>query len=354
MSVHLENNRWYVRFQIDGVRIRKAIKQAQNRKQAERAERVLKNQLSERTWGESGLRNFADFVESIYKPNARQHKKGFDVERSVLKALLESFSRFRLGEITPSNVLEFQQKRACEITNRGTTRSKATVNRDMAVLSAIFKLAASLGEVKENPVSKIRYFGNLPKRDRILSDDEEPVLLNGIRHDIDLCRKVEILLYTGLRRGELFRLEWRDVDLINGVIRLRSETTKTGRARTIPMFSNVRRILTDLLTRAGDVRPDNLIFGGSVGRAGIFSVRLNAACARLGIENLTAHSLRHTFSTRANRFGVDPFAQKETLGHAKLSQTADYTHQSSETFLRNFDGFENHLRQRNDKNGTLQ
>ncbi len=347
MSVHIENGRWYVRFQINGNRIRKAIKEARTRKQAERAEQILKNELFEKRWGESGQRYFKEFVETTYTPYAKQHKKGFNVERSVLKALIESFGKLRLCEVTPPRVLDFQQQRSAETTCRGSVRSRATVNRDVAVLSAIFKLACRLGEVKENPVSKIQYYGNLPKRDRILSDDEEMTLLNRVANDPILKDTTEILLYTGLRRRELFVLEWRDIDFESGVIRLRSETTKTETPRTIPMFSNVRSILLTLKKIAGDVSPESLIFPGAKTRALSFSARLKSVCEDLGLANITAHSLRHTFSTRANRFGVDPFAQKESLGHSKLQQTADYTHQSSATFLENFDGFERHLQKRN-------
>jgi integrase len=343
MSVHLEGGRWYVRFQINGTRIRKAIKEARTKKQAERAEQVLRNELFEKRWGDGGQRNFAEFVENTYKPDARQHKKGYAVELSVLNALVQRFGKFRLCEITPQQVIEFQQQRASEITIRGAKRSRATVNRDMAVLSAIFKLATRLGDVRENPVSRIRYFGNLPKRDRVLSDEEEIALLNSLSDDIELRSKIEILLYTGLRRQELFSLQWRDIDFENGVIRLRPETTKTARPRTIPMFSNVRRIFSYLQSQTENDLPLSLVFPGVETRKGSFSAQLKRATKALGIHSITAHSLRHTFSTRANRFGVDPFAQKESLGHSKLTQTADYTHQSSETFLRNFQGFEQHL-----------
>ncbi len=352
--VFLENGTWYVRFQVGGNRVRKAIKEARTKKQAERAEQVLRNELFERRWGETGQRNFADFVEKIYKPHARQHKKGFNVERSVLNAILDSFGKTRLGDIGPKDVLQFQQYRAAETTTRGRTRSRATVNRDVAVLSSIFKLASRLGEVKGNPVNKIQYFSNLPKRDRVLSDDEEVLLLYGLKSDADMLRKVEILLYTGLRRNELFQLQWRDVDFTSGRIWLRSETTKASKKRSAPLFSNVRLILRDILAEAGNTSPECLIFAGPDCRAISFSLNLKDACDRIGLDGITAHVLRHTFSTRANRFGVDPFAQKEVLGHSKLSQTADYTHQSNETFLRNFDGFENHLRQRNDNNPNLQ
>ncbi|MGD9561995.1 MAG: tyrosine-type recombinase/integrase [Pyrinomonadaceae bacterium] len=353
MSVHQINGHWYYRFSINGVRHRRAIKEARTKKQAEQAEREVRNRIYESVWGESGQRNFGDFVDNVYIPHAKQHKKGFNVERSVLKALISAFGALRMCEITPRLVLEFQQHRLTETTNRGRPRSKATVNRDVAVLSSIFKLAGRLGEVKENPVSKIQYFGNLPKRDRVLSDDEELRLLNGLS-DSDLRGKVETYLYTGLRRGELFQLQWRDIDFENGLIRLRPEITKTDKARTVPMLSNVIQILSDMKTKAGKALPEDAVFAGGNSGGAFFSEQLRNACQDIGIEAVTCHTLRHTFSTRANRFGVDPFAQKAALGHSKLSQTADYTHQSNETFRRNWNGFEEHLCQRNDKNGDLQ
>lgn len=346
MAVFEEGGTWYVRFQVDGTRIRKAIKEARTKTQAEKAERAIRNQLFERKWGETGLRLFSNFVEKTYTPFARQHKKGFRVEKSVLATLDDCFGSLRLGDITPQLVLQFQNRRANEITNRGRKRSKATVNRDMAVLSAIMKLALNLGEIRENPVNKIKYFGNLPKRDRVLTDAEEIRLLEGIRDDRDLAHGVEFLLYTGLRRGEMFKLQWRDIDLDSNRINLRAETTKTSQRRTVPILSNVRKILIDRSTDSAS--PNSLIFDGTAqSLETAFSLRFREACTILDLEGITAHTLRHTFSTRANRFGVDPFAQKEALGHAKLTQTSDYTHQSSETFDRNFAGFEEYLLRRN-------
>lgn len=101
-----------------------------------------------------------------------------------------------------------------------------------------------------------------------------------------------------------------------------------------------------MLREANNPSPNSLVFNGPESRAAIFSIHLRGVCEAIGLKGITAHSLRHTFSTRANRFGVDPFAQKEALGHAKLSQTSDYTHQSNETFTRNFDGFETFLSKR--------
>jgi integrase len=350
MAVHQINGHWYLSITINKKRIRKAIKEAQTRRQAEKAERILRNEIYENRFGIGGQKLFAEFVEKSYKPYAKEHKKGYSVECSVLNVLIKRFGKYRLCEITPEEVETFKRHRATEFTLRKTIRSKATVNRDVAVLSAVFNLAKDFGEIKENPVSNVKYYGNLPSRERILSDDEETMLFDRIHDKTDLSRKIEILLYTGMRRGELFKIEWRDIDLANGFINIRKEITKTGKARIIPMLSNVKDIFESLHREVEQTLPLKEIFLGAESQAGKLSKHFRDVCSELGFNDLTIHSLRHTFSTRADKYKVGAFAQKMLLGHSKLSMTDRYTHVSKETLRENLDGFEQYLIQRKDKN----
>lgn len=350
MSVFQRNGHWYLSVTVNGRRVRKAIKEAQTKRQAERAERILRDEIYENRYGNGGQRNFADFVEKTYKPYAKEHKRGYNVELSILTVLIEKFGKQKLGEITPEAVEKFKRERAAEITSHKKLRSKSTVNRDVAVLSAVFNLAKDFGDVKENPVSRIKYYTNLNSRERILSEFEEKVLFNAIRDDVRFSRQIEILLYTGMRRGELFKLEWRDIDLTNGYINIRKETTKTGKARTIPMLSNVQEIFEGLHGEAGEVLSDDKVVIGSNWEATKLTTKFREVCDRLGFTDLTVHSLRHTFSTRADKLGVGAFAQKALLGHAKLSMTERYTHVSKETLKSNLEGFENMLRQKLNSN----
>lgn len=322
---------WYLSVTVNGKRVRKAIKEARTLRQAQRAERILRDEIYENRFGAGGQRLFADFVEKSYKPHAKEHKKSYSVELSISKVLIERFGKQKLFEITTESVEQFKRDLASEETSTGKTRAKATVNRTLAVLSAVFSLAKSFGEVKENPINSVKFYDNLPSRERILSIDEEIALFEFIRADATLSRQVEILLYTGMRRGELFKLEWRDIDLIEGYIAIRKEITKTNTARDVPMLPNVQEIFETLRGEAGDAAGTTKIFIGISSQANQLSNKFKSACSHLGIENLTVHSLRHTFSTRADESGVGAFAQKALLGHSKLSMTDKYTHLSKET-----------------------
>ena len=176
-----------------------------------------------------------------------------------------------------------------------------------------------------------------------MSEDEESVLFERLRDDVKFSRQIEILLYTGMRRGELFKLEWRDVDLSEGFINFRKEITKTSKARIVPMMSNVKKIFESLRDEAGDVPETNKIFEGSIWLSNKLSSEFRDVCIELGFKDLSIHSLRHTFSTRADEFKVGAFAQKALLGHAKLSMTDKYTHLSKETLKASLEGMEQHF-----------
>ena len=351
MSVYQRKTKkgsWYYSITINGKRIRKNIKGARTKRQAEQAERVLRDDFFENRYGDGGQKIFSDFVENSYKPYAIEHKKGYEVEFSILKVLIEKFGKKKLIEISPEEIENFKRQRASEITTRGDFRSRATVNREIAVLSAVFNLAKKFGEIKENPVSNVDYYTNLNSRERILSDDEETIFFEHIRDDVKFSRQIEILLYTGMRRGELFQLEWRDIDLTKNEINIRKETTKTGKGRVLPMLSNVRDVFENLCREAGEVHGTDKIFFGVQSQANTFSRKFQEICLELGLQDLTVHSLRHTYSTRADRFGVGAFAQKALLGHAKLLMTDRYTHPSMETLKDSLSGLEQHISRRKD------
>ncbi|MGI8668468.1 MAG: tyrosine-type recombinase/integrase [Aridibacter sp.] len=351
MAIYQRGESWYIDVIINGKRVRRAIKEARTEEQALYVEESLKDEMFEGKYRLCAKcrnpisfkqklfsefvenRLFSEFVENSYIPFAKDKKKEstYRVEKSVLKDLLKEFGKQKLVEITTEQIEQFKRRRASEITQWKSKRSKATVNRDIAVLSAIFKLAKSYGEIKKNPVKSVEYYTNLPSRTRVLSEVEERILFKKIKDDVEFSRQIEILLYTGMRRGELFKLEWQDVDLADGFITLRAETTKTSKSRDVVMFENIIEIFKQLKSKAGNVDKTDRIFTGTKSQAGTFSRKFREVCSELGWDTLTVHSLRHTFSTRANEAGVDPFAQKAVLGHSKLNQTDKYTHQSKET-----------------------
>jgi len=142
--------------------------------------------------------------------------------------------------------------------------------------------------------------------------------------------------FTGLRRGELVALRWRDVDFERSAIRVagsyangRLTTPKSGRGRVVPMVPEVAEALARLNRRGDWVGEDDLVFAGETGSyldASALRRRFVAACARAELRPIRFHDLRHTFGTLAV-LGAESIVELQAwLGHAEVRTTMRYTH----------------------------
>jgi integrase len=131
-----------------------------------------------------------------------------------------------------------------------------------------------------------------------------------------------LALHTGLRRGEVFGLHYKDVDFLRGVINVQRSyggPTKNGKSRQVPMSRKLEECLLDC-------RVDGLQTQSP--HASIFpkfdpNPYLKAYCKEARVPVVTFHALRHTFATLALEAGKSPKKVSETLGHSNLSTTLD-------------------------------
>ena len=132
-------------------------------------------------------------------------------------------------------------------------------------------------------------------------------------------------IHTGMRRGEIFNLRWKEVDLVNRVITVMD--SKNREPRRIPM----NKILTDLFAEISINAQSDLAFPGKDGKK-LKSIRgpWERASKNSGIDDLHFHDLRHTFAARLVRSGVHSVTVKELLGHKSIEMTLRYSHLSQE------------------------
>ena len=213
--------------------------------------------------------------------------------------------------------------------------SNSTKNRIMVMLHGILKRACKVYGLPVNPAAGI---------------ERHPVRLTG---DIDVFAPEEVwalvraasceqdgaiyltAAFTGLRRGELIALRWRDVDFAGSVVRVRASyaagaltAPKSGKVRSVPLAPDIAQVLAKLAGREMFTGEDDLVFVGDAGSyvdGSALRRRYTAALKRADLRRLRFHDLRHTFGTRMIA-KADIRRVQEWMGHADIQTTMRYLH----------------------------
>lgn len=306
------------------------------------------------------LKNFETFVDKVYLPFAREHHSSVAHDEFRCEVIKEHFQGKRFDEITMMMVVKLINQRLTTETIRkeklesgivvNSKRSPTTVNKEVTLLSSIFRMAikervASFNPCDELPKSVRTKIPARRRRNRRLSWDEERALFKvGLVGRREHIRDItEVAICTGMRKGELFRLGCDDLNFgsstVSRVVRgeiwdifpgwLLIEKSKNGRARVIPMSHRVQTIMARL---TADVGIGQYVFRSIRSDSRINDIKKGfvSACEEAKIENLTFHDLRHTWSSRAAEVGVPEHVRRDILGHSSKSMTDDYTHASPE------------------------
>jgi integrase len=257
-----------------------------------------------------------------------------DYESYLRVHLLPFFGRRALEQITPDEVEAFIAAKRQE------GKAVKSILNYVGLLNTLFAHGMKRGWCTSNPVKSI----DKPRdrRDpeiRFLNQDELEALL-GATPD-DLLGSVERVLYlaaamTGLRRGELLALRWRDVDWDAGLIRVRRTytrgqfgTPKTRRSiRAVPLADRLKNQLRRHHRRSPHQGELDLVFGhprsGRVLDPSRVRRRFQVAARRAELRPVRFHDLRHTFGTRMAAAGAPLRAIQEWLGHSDYRTTSIY------------------------------
>jgi integrase len=325
MTIRKRGARYHYDFMIRRQRYRGALPEARTKAEAQQAEAKIKNKIYERKFGKTSVsRLFAEFVRTTYLPWAKATKRSSRDDVLHAEVFCRHFGNKNLSEIDYQMIEEFKLKRMKSITRYGRPRKPATVNRELAILSGIFRMAVDYEEITENPCRKVESLPENNQRTRHLSFEEEDRLFAKLTGERDYLRPlVTVAIYAGPRRGELLKLRWSNVDF--GLNLINFTETKTNRDRSVPMEPIVREALLELSQHSGNAEyvftnPDSGTRYTDVKKS------FSAACREAGITNFTFHDLRHTFGTRLADAGVDVVKIKELMGHASIVTTMRYIH----------------------------
>lgn len=206
-------------------------------------------------------------------------------------------------------------------THRASQGAKnATINREMAALSSIFRVLIEHQIVDINPCRSIK---KLPEKDSerevyISHDDFNRILsfVPSMYHDF-----FWILYLTGLRRGELYDLKWKNVDLRSRIIHFHATETKEYSSKRVPIHKDLLPIFENI----GKVRT---LGEDRIWRMDYHTLSYHWAQAvkKLGWTDPRPriNDLRHTFKTNCRRSKIDEELRESFMGHAGRNKNVSH------------------------------
>jgi len=235
----------------------------------------------------------------------------YERERGIIELHVKPSFNGLLKQVRKLDVQRYVTKRCGDV-------SGETVRKELNVIKHIFKLAVEWELLPINPSLGVKAPKAQPGRVRYLQPTE-------LRLVIDACPEwlrpiVALASLTGMRRSEILRLRWIDIDFQNG--RIFIPKSKNGDSRIIYLNNSAVAVLKSLTqTKAVD-----LLFPHLEGPA--VSMAFSRACRGLQISDFRFHDLRHTAASWLRMSGADIHTVAQLLGHKDLRMAARYQHLS--------------------------
>lgn len=212
-----------------------------------------------------------------------------------------------------------------------------SMNRKISTLKSFFKFQIRSGLLSQNPMQKIVSPKNSKRLPVFVNENQMDHLLGEVHFPDSFEGKTERLLIdtlyqTGMRRAELLGLRLIDVDFGLNQFKVMG---KGGKERLIPFGNDLKEQMQSYINERNIIPTEHeFLFTRSNGKplyAKYVYLIVNRYLAQsTTLNKRSPHVLRHTFATHLLNQGAELNAVKELLGHANLSATQIYTHNTIE------------------------
>ena len=346
MAVYKRGGVWWYEFGFKGNRVQESTRQ-RNKTVALSMQAAKRTQLAK---GEVGLADrppvptFKEFeprftmaIETLCAD--KPATIGFYKEK--LRRLLadRELAGARLDAINEGLIDGYKQRRSRQASRYGRPMTAASVNRELATLRRLLRLAHEWRIIDRVP--RIRLLRGERNREFILGHKAESQYLDAAPQPL---RDVAVLiLETGLRPGEAVSLAWPDVHLEpavhakRGYIHIRGGKSKNA-TRNLSLTACAAEMLAGRQAQACS----QFVFPGDSPEAPILVTSLDHQHAGLRTalklaSEFVLHSLRHTALTRLGEAGADPFTIMRIAGHSSVTVSQRYVHPTPENLERAFE-----------------
>jgi len=322
----------------DGRRIKRRFSQ---QREAERWWNRIQTKIYEGTWNQMSQPKHIKFGQAadLYRESARVTNLSYN---NYTRPALKLWERVLDKETPLAKVTTLAIEQACLKWMKEDGIKPKTANMRLGVLKRLFSWLEEMEIYFINPARRVKDFKmNNEERLVCLSKDQFDRLLKSCKNESWFLEPMVILAAgTGLRKANILKLKWAEVDFVTHTIRV--TRTKTFRTYTIPMCDPVYETLNALhksrtlrgnsdyafpQTEGADVgQPYSSVY--TPWRRALVNSGILEELRRQGITSFRWHDLRHMFASWLVMRGVDIAAVSKLLCHTKIAMTQRYVHLS--------------------------
>lgn len=276
------------------------------------------------------MANTRDFV--------REYLTYIQVEKGLARHTLDSYRRDlkrletwagKAGKSVADLTRPDLRKWIAQLSREGL--APTSVARAVSAARGFFRFLMLDGHIKHHPAEDLdtpQKFSYLPK---FLTEDEIDLLFGvidvGTEEGIRDRAMLELMYAAGLRVSELVSLKQAEVDVHTGVVNCHGKGSKE---RRVPIGKSAIYWLQEYsLLKAGYDRspyPNLFLHRGKPLTRQVAWTIIKTHAAKVGLENVSPHTLRHSFATHLLQHGADSRSVQALLGHSDISTTQIYTH----------------------------
>jgi len=323
---------WWMKFTFDGELAQQSTKVA-NKRDALTIEAAFRHELALGRIGIKPKKEAPTFADAAL--NFLQWSKVCQAEKSTerrekfaVELLANFFGKKKVDAIETKDVEKFVVWRSGQTSQKTKTFiTRGTVNRELITLKKIFKRLVNEDVLRNNPAQTVKLLKENDADFHVLSDDEEKIYLLAAPQPL---QDVAILmLETGMRCGEIYRIRRSEVFLDKGFLKVTKGKTKAS-VRQVHLSAKASAVLRGRLQRFKD---ENLFpqndedFRTATQTIDKMHIR---TMERLKMS-FRLYDCRHTFASRAVENGIDLLTLSQILGHSGLKTISRYAH-PSETY----------------------
>lgn len=241
--------------------------------------------------------------------------------------ITDKYGSFNAQAVTPLDLVEYRNYLQGQKGRKGKSAAPATVNRALTSLRVFFAWLKDSGQVKDNPLEGIRMVPEGgPPAPRWLKRTEQMALMRAVRESGNTRDEaiIALMYHAGLRVSEVCALERGDIRISERAGQVTVRKGKGNKYREVPLNKTIRRILARWL----EENPEGPLFpnrhGKPISTKGVFNLVAEYAY-RAKLEDVTPHTLRHTFCKNAIDMGTPIDRVALMAGHSSLDVTKRYT-----------------------------